>query len=340
MQAAVQFIKMKPSTILTFLIPKSAAAYLTYDANSSFQRTGIKREIYWEQFAEPVSLASEVALFRRNVLYRPGEFGPLDASRQLELELECGAVGMTYHQGHSMRKQMLIKQTLKNGDKLKDRKMVERLSKAFANEHKSLLDMSRELNLPPVSIFRSIIWSRLARHKVHSNQEKSRIIKSMIYECNMEQINEYLSDWEFEQMQMAKRNDIVGFAGHDGNTAKDWEDQVLKFLDSHEINFVVEDDLRQSDAKSTPDCLVLDDLYVNKRPIRWIEVKSFYASGLNDNMYITKKSLFNQVKRYNTEFGSGAVILKNGFCDVISSKLETTLLLDGGPLSDTTEIFP
>jgi hypothetical protein len=193
--------------------------------------------------------------------------------------------------------------------------------------------MSKDMNLPPVSIFRAIISARLA--KMYRKKERTRIIKGMVYDCEGESIREFLSDWEFQQMQLAKRNDIVGFAGHDIDW-KEWENEVLAFLDDHSINYVAESILRQSDTNSTPDVLVLDDLYINNQLIRWIEVKSYYASGLRENEYITKKSLFNQVKRYHSEFGTGAVILKNGFSDRISRKLENTVLLDSGPLSDFT----
>eukprot|EP00804_Cyclotella_cryptica_P009297 CCRYP_008969-RA/>CCRYP_008969-RA protein AED:0.37 eAED:0.37 QI:1095/1/1/1/1/1/2/115/340 len=335
----IQFIIMKPSAIIIFfgwvvMTKMTVTGYLTFDGESDgFQRTGIKREIQWKQFSAPVPIAKEVELFRKNVLYRRGEFGPLDASRQLELELECGAVGMSYSQGHSMRKQLLIKKSLTNADKLKNRIILKRLTKDFVNEHKSLLEMSRDMNIPPVSIFRAIISARLA--KLYRKKERSRIVKGMVYECNRDSISEFLSDWEFQQMQLAKRNDIVGFAGHDIDS-KEWENEVLAFLDNYSINYVAEDTLRRSDINSTPDCLVLDDLYINNQLIRWIEVKGYYASGLRENEYITKKSLLNQVKRYHFEFGTGAVIFKNGFSDRISKKLENTVLLDSGPLSDFT----
>ena len=319
-----------------------ANAYLTSDNNSgSIQRTGIKREIQWKQFSHPVPLSAELELLRKNVLYRRGEFGPLNSSRQLELELECYAVGMTCQQGHCMRKQQLIRNTIVNGDKLKDERLIKRLSRQFEKGHKSLLKMSKELDLPPVSIFRAILDARLAREfNVPPHKTRSRIIKSMMYEHDSKSICTYLlSDFEFQQMQLAKQNDIVAYA-HDDALPQQWEDQVMAHLDEHNINYVNEEILRQSDSKSTPDFLILDDLYINNKLTRWIEVKSFYASGLRENHYFTKKALLNQVKRYERELGSGVVILKNGFSDAIINKFDRTLLLDGGPLSDFTTLIP
>lgn len=314
-----------------------ASSYLTFDnEHSAIQWTGIKRELQWKQSSDPVPLSRELKLYRKNVLYRAGEFGPLTASRQLELELECHEVGMTCQQGHCMRKQLLLQKALCNGDKLKNENLLKRLSREFKNGRRSLLDMSKEIDLPPVSIFRAILSFRLESvHNKTSKYVRSRIIKSMLYDCDSNIMNKYLSDSEFEKMQIAKRHDIVGYAGHNKNVPKEWEDRVMDYLDQHDVNYVTEETLRQSSSTSTPDFLILDDLHINNIPIRWIEVKSFYASGLRDNHYMTKKTIFNQVDRYNAEFGSGAVILKNGFSEAMITKLDGTLLLDGGPLSDS-----
>lgn len=330
------------SFILLLANLMKAKSYLVSDNDSgSIQRTGIKREVQWKQFSDPIPLSSELELIRKNVLYRRGEFGPLNSSRQLELELESYAVGMTCQQGHCMRKQQLIRNALLNGDKLKDDRLIKRFSRQFEKGRKSLLKMSTELDLPPVSIFRAILDARLTHDfNIPHHKSRSRIIKSMMYGNDSESIWTYLlSDFEFQQMQLAKQHDIVAYA-HDDALPQQWEEQVMAYLDEHNINYVNEEILRQSDANSTPDFLILDDLYINNKLTRWIEVKSFYASGLRENHYFTKKSLLNQVKRYERELGSGAVILKNGFSDAIINKLDRTLLLDGGPLSDFTTLLP
>ena len=61
---------MKPPGIIFafgwILVTKTTVTgYLTFDGESdSFRRTGIKREIQWKQFAAPVPIEKEVALFR------------------------------------------------------------------------------------------------------------------------------------------------------------------------------------------------------------------------------------------------------------------------------------
>ena len=322
-----------------------AAAYLTFEHESgAIQRTGIKREIQWNQSSDPVPLSREIELIRRKVLIRPGELGPLSVSRQLELELECHALGVTPQQGHCLRRQLLVKKALSNGCKLQKKGWLKYVTHEFENGRQTtLLDMAREMDIPPVQIFRAILWSRLAReHNIQYKKERKRIIKSLLYEDNKEHIDEYLAHREYVQLEAAKKNDIVGYAGLNNNSLPQlWETEVMNYLDELGVNYLSEDILRESDERSTshltPDCLVLDDLHINNHPIHWIEIKSFFASGLRKNKYTQRKTLVNQVERYNREFGSGAVVLKNGFSDTI--KLENILLLDSGPL-DSNILMP
>lgn len=336
----VAFRKSVRSVVLLAHHLVMAIAYVTFDHESG--RTGIKRELHWKQFTKPVPLAAETELVKSDVLTVPGEFGPLSESRQLELELECYALGITRQQGHCMRFQQLLRKVITNSDKLRDKNLLKRLSREFEHGRTSLLAMSRELDLPPVSIFRAILRFRLESvHNIHHKKEMTRVLKSIIYDSDLEDVSEFLSHHEFEQMQIAKQNDIVGYAGyHNSVIPQEWENEVLSYLDKHNINYIPEDKLRHADASSTPDCLILDDLYINNEPVRWIEVKCSFASGLKDNQYMQKRTLINQVKRYNLEFGKGAVVLKNGFSDRMITMLSSTLLLDGGPLLDSNTLMP
>jgi hypothetical protein len=316
-------------------------AYLTFDHESG--RTGIKRELHWKQFTKPVPLAVETKLVKSDVLSVRGEFGPLSESRQLELELECYALGITRQQGHCMRFQQLLRKVITNSGKLRDKKLLRRLSREFEHGRTSLLALSRELDLPPISIFRAIMRFRLESvHNIRYKREMTRILKSIIYgDGDLENVSEFLSQHEFEQMQVAKQNDIVGYASYQNSIVpQEWENKVFSYLDDNEINYIPESKLRHADASSTPDCLILDDLHINNELVRWIEVKCSFASGLKDNKYMQKKTLIDQVKRYNSEFGKGAVVLKNGFSDTMITKLSNTLLLDGGPLMDSNTLMP
>ena len=167
-----------------------------------------------------------------------------------------------------------------------------------------------------------------------------RIVQSIINEStnphqdDNDAVKDLLSEWELKQLQTAKENDMVGYRDN-STVAEEWENDIYNFLDKHDINYITEDTMKLHgiESKGTPDCLLLDDLFVNGNQIKWIEFKCFYASGLRENSYFTNKSLCKQIRKYEKEFGkNGAVILKNGFSGKIEERFPSTLFLDGGPL--------
>lgn len=311
---------------------QAASAYLDHIFDNGTKR--VKRKIVWEPAAyEPVPVSKEIELLHKDVLIRRGEFGKLRGSRQLEVELECCELGLTFHQALSIRKQLLIKKAMSNHWKLKDKDSLEEVISSFETQKKSIMDIAVELDLPPVSIFRAIMASRVLQrypgmHAVNRRRPAGKILQSIIYD--EEYVGTFLSEWELKELQNAKRQDIVGYVNH-STSPQDWENELYSFLDRHQINYAKEEDLRSMGTRSTPDCLLLDDVTINGKKVRWIEFKSYYASGLNENWWSTKK-LLQQSKKYEDEFrGEGAIIMKRGFSETLASS--STLFLDSGPLS-------
>lgn len=311
---------------------QAASAYLDHIFDNGTKR--VKRKIVWEPAAyEPVPVSKEIELLQKDVLIRRGEFGKLRGSRQLEVELECCELGLTFHQALSIRKQLLIKKAMSNHWKLKDKDSLEEVISSFETQKKSIMDIAVELDLPPVSIFRAIMASRVLQrypgmHAVNRRRPAGKILQSIIYD--EEYVGTFLSEWELKELQNAKRQDIVGYVNH-STSPQDWENELYSFLDRHQINYAKEEDLRSMGTRSTPDCLLLDDVTINGKKVRWIEFKSYYASGLNENWWSTKK-LLQQSKKYEDEFrGEGAIIMKRGFSETLASS--STLFLDSGPLS-------
>ena len=312
----------------------TAAAYLDHVFDNGTKR--VKRKITWEPAAyEPVPISKEIQLLQKDVLIRPGEFGHLHNSRRLEVELECCELGLTFHQALSIRKQLLIKKARTNHWKLKDTESLEEVIRSFQKQEKSLTDIAVELDLPPVSIFRAILASRLRdraaeRHGSNRRRSARKILQSIIFEDDEENVNTFLSKWELAELQSAKKLDMVGYINR-CTSPQDWEDELYNFLDEHQINYAKEKELRTMGARSTPDCLLLDDVSINGRKVRWIEFKSYYASGLRENKWFTNK-LLSQSKKYEKEFrGEGAIIMKGGFSETLVSS--STLFLDSGPLA-------
>ncbi|KAK1743305.1 hypothetical protein QTG54_005926 [Skeletonema marinoi] len=324
--AAVAFIFVSAQT--------TAAAYLDHIFDSGTKR--VKRKITWEPAAyEPVPISKEIELLRKDVLIRRGEFGKLYGSRQLEVELECCELGLTFQQALSIRKQLLIKKARMNHWKLKEKDSLKGVISSFQTQKKSLAEIAVELDLPPVSIFRAIMARRvLERHPdlqaANRRRPAGKVLQSIIFEDDEEYVDTFLSKWELEELQSAKKRDMIGYVTN-STSPQDWENELYSFLDGHGINYAKEEDLKSMGTKSTPDCLLLDDVSINGRKVRWIEFKSYYASGLRENWWFTKK-LLAQSKKYEDEFGGeGAIIMKSGFSETLASS--STLFLDSGPLS-------
>ena len=309
----------------------AAAAYLNYVFDDS--RAKRKRTISWDLTEPPVPISKEVALLRKDVLVRRGEFGRLEGSRELEVQLECCELKLTFNQALSIRKQLLIKKASKNNWKLKDKDSLERVMNSFQNDKKSLIDIAVQLDLPPVSIIRAILARRvLDRHPEYQRSNRERLTKSIISETDPYNVHQFLSEWELRELQIAKNHDVIGFPVN-STSPYDWEEELYNFLDEHNVNYIKEDGLKALGAKCTPDCLLLDDVYINGRNVRWIECKSYYASGLRENFWFTKK-LLKQARKYQREFdGTGAIIMKSGFSERLETACSSTLFLDGGGLA-------
>jgi hypothetical protein len=316
-----------------FLLSSSDSIFLTENDNTEiFQRTGIRRNIDWKFTTNEVPLRNEIALLKSGVLVKRGEFCNLYGDRLDEIEEECQRFGMTLTQGLLIRRQLMVSKVVRSSWKLKDEQRLCSITGIFERQQVSLLKLAVDNDLPPVSIIRAIIASRVDKaHPDLLHRDRKRIVKSIISERSPENIQEFLSEWELEELHRAKEFDVVGYS-EETETPILWEEALYSFLDSENISYVTEDMLRLAGMKMTPDCLLLDDCYINGQKVRWIDAKSFYASGLRENKHFSN-SLKKQIKKYETEFGeSGAVIFKHGFSRKLRNANPSCLFLDGGSI--------
>ncbi|KAL3827216.1 hypothetical protein ACHAXA_006771 [Cyclostephanos tholiformis] len=301
---------------------------------------GRGRTIHWSR-AYPVPIQREVRLLMSGALLRRGEFGPLCGIRAVEVELECAELGMDFDQASSIRRQLMICKVLKCGaHRLRDESTMRRIRMDFEVRQRPILDISQAYDLPPVSILRALLAPRvLSAHPEFTGLDgkspaAGRIVRSIIN--GDDSTREYLSEWEVNELKIARGHDVVGYNdAHADEAAGEWERTIYDFLDGCGVRYITEDALKfhGCDERGTPDCLLVDDLYIHGRRVRWIEFKSFYASGLKQNSYFTKKAVGRQVEKYGRAFGKdGAVILKHGFSSEVSRKYPSTLFLDGGSL--------
>jgi len=302
---------------------------------------GIERTIHWPS-ADPVPIQKEIQLLMSNTLIRRGEFGKVYGSRALDVELSCNDAGLTFHQGVSIRKQLLMKKAMKSAWRLKDEKIMKSICKDF-DKQRPILDISLSRDLSPVSLFKSIMASRVLEayprfSSTNRSKPAGRIVQSIINETDEHHIENFLTNWEFNELKIAKENDIVGYEGT-STIAEEWEETIYKYLDEQNINYITEDTLKAYgfEEKGTPDCLLIDNLVLNGQPLRWIEFKSFYGSGLKENAFFTKKAICKQITKYDRTYGKGAMVFKHNISSKISQRYPATLFLDGGMLHTADE---
>jgi len=133
--------------------------------------------------SKPVSRKVEERIAQ--VLIRKGEFssgGKMITSRIEEIEEACRALNshsestttttptpmattstsITIQQALSLRKQLLVSKIKK--DSWRVHHDLQKLIDRYTKQNKSLIDLAREFDLPPVAIFRAILGSRVRKH--------------------------------------------------------------------------------------------------------------------------------------------------------------------------------
>ena len=215
-----------------------------------------------------------------------------------------------------------MNKAMKSAWRLRDEKIMKNIVGDFERQV-PLHELSFDHDLSPVSLFRSIMASRVldANPRFSSvNRRKSawKIVQSIISETDKHYIESFLTDWELNELKIAKENDVVGYTDN-STIAEEWEHTIYKYLDQQNINYITEDTLKLQglEESGTPDCLLIDNLVLNGQPLRWIEFKSFYGSGLKENSFFTKKSICKQIAKYDRTYGRGAMVLKHGCSDKI-----------------------
>mmetsp|Transcript_620 Transcript_620/g.1069 ORF Transcript_620/g.1069 Transcript_620/m.1069 type:complete len:351 (+) Transcript_620:63-1115(+) len=298
----------------------------------AYEKTGITRELQWDPVSKPIPLRKEIDLLESGVLVQRGEFCSLHGDRLQEVEDECQYLGMTLPQALLIRRQVMVSKVVRSSWKLRDEQKFGYVLRRFQEQGCSLLELAKDIDQPPVSILRAVVAERVkVEYPDMLDRDRKFIVKSIISEKDPDNVAKFLTDYELSELQTAKEYDMVGYS-ENTETPVLWEEALYAYLDEQKINYISEQTLRDAEMKITPDCLILDDCYINGHLIRWVDVKSFYGSGLRESQHF-KKSLKKQIGKYETEFGeSGAVVFKHGFSTKLRSQNPSTLFLDAGPL--------
>lgn len=189
-----------------------------------------------------------------------------------------------------------------------------------------------------MAVLRNFFQSRVEKANPDMRfRDRNSIVKQIIRE-DPETCSQYLNSFDLIQIQEAKIIDQLSYSA-DGEIEKSesqaWEYSLYEYLDNNNVNYLKEEVLVDSGFSSTPDCVLLDDVYINGKLLRWIDCKNYYGSA-RSRIFLEKT--LKQCKRYDGYFdGAGAIIYKLGYSADLVKKIPNSLLLDKGLLSDPNE---
>lgn len=92
------------------------------------------------------------------------------------------------------------------------------------------------------------------------------------------------------------------------------ENIIEKWLDKHNIEYLNENELRDSGVTKTPDCVLNEPLNIDGMEVSWIESKALFGDETEHKHYSNK-----QFKHYDEEFGPGMVVYWYGYLDSLTS---------------------
>jgi len=191
------------------------------------------------------------------------------------------------------------------------------------NDGKSILDLARSYDFPPLNLLRGIFI-----HKKYNNKLIYKIF------ANKGSPEDLLKGRDLEQYKLAEENDAESIFNQQkiAKIAEENENKVGDFFKEIGIKMKLQDELVQEQVKEsgraviTPDYLFLDDVYINSRKIKWIDYKDYIGTTI----HFLLKSNMNQAEKYNNEFGPGAMLYR--YSAVENVVIPNTMILDGSAL--------
>jgi hypothetical protein len=181
--------------------------------------------------------------------------------------------------------------------------------------NKDVLLLSAKYDIPPLNIIRYVFEHK---YKQKLNKIMQKIDKINLYD--RQQLNTALL--------YDKYTNINNKASQD--KAIEFEHQIENKLKQYKIIYKTQEDLTKEQIKevghayNTPDFLILTDLKINGKIIRWIDAKNFYGSNIKFDMGKIKK----QVKKYIDAYGPGCIMFSLGHNQGIQNKINDVLFIN------------
>lgn len=168
----------------------------------------------------------------------------------------------------------------------------------------SILNISKKYDGSPLNILRIIL------SKTNSKEKIKKFFNNP----------EFLNNYDFEQFNIAKKNDDFALVNQDETLkrATEFEKDIEQILINKNIEYETQEDLSREQIKThgkaycTPDFLIKTDFQINNRTVKWIDAKNFYGS----NIHFIKSKIEEQTKKYLKNYGDGCIIFKLGFNEV------------------------
>jgi len=181
------------------------------------------------------------------------------------------------------------------------------------NDNINILKISNKYDISPLNLLRFIFKNKYSNKLTY-------LIKH----------TELLNNYDKSQLQLAIDNDEYALIDNSKilKDATNYELLIQDFLTKNNIKFKTQNQLVEEQIKlygspiNTPDFLILSNLFIDDFKINWIDAKNYYGS----NIYFIKKSITKQIKKYNSEYGTGCIVFNLGFSEKLH--FNNTLLLD------------
>jgi len=257
-----------------------------------------------------------------------GYYGPFRETSKAALALtsyiQSDKTNMTMDQALSLRSALLqSKATKRHYVILRNAKNLYRQYKTG----KSVVELAEGLDCPPMNVFRAILTEMK-----FGKMKMKKSLKNPSTEFKEREQREYIATAAVDCVSMANQDDLQ-------KAAAAFEDEIAVFLRSKNIAFVTQDELTKEQesefgkAVLTPDFLLLDNVEVNGKQIKWIDAKAYYGP----NIPYQVSHMAKQMSRYIEHWGTGAVIFLRGCNEMVT--IENCLMLSASDFMDA-EILP
>ena len=216
------------------------------------------------------------------VLVKRGEYcsgGNLSDVRLSEIIDRCSAPAhyMTIAQALSLRKQLLVSKIISNSWRIKDAMPMVRKQYAAG---RSICAIAAEIDQPAMALLRNILTSRAQERYPDMDYRDVKVeVRAALRNEDSTgggALHGLLTAQDAEQLLEAKKSDQLSFAEEnlaERETSLAWETALCAYLDSTQCTYLDEDGVKGLGCKSTPDVVLLDDVYINDKPVRWIDCK-------------------------------------------------------------------